>query len=102
MSNFDNFDIHQMSPKLAQRWHFACIFYCKKIFVLGSLDYAKNVKRYLFFGHPIYSTTRKLQWKKRKEIAIKKENHSEILMMIIIQTIAVCRVINYSFIIISC
>ena len=54
MSNFDNFDIHQMSPKLAQRWHFACIFYCKKIFVLGSLDYAKNVKRYLFFGHPIH------------------------------------------------
>ena len=53
MSNFDNFDIHQMSPKLAQRWHFACIFYCKKIFVLGSLDYAKIVKRHLFFGHPI-------------------------------------------------
>ena len=53
MSNFDNFDIHQMSPKLAQRWHFACIFYYKKIFDLGSLDYAKNVKRYLFFGHPI-------------------------------------------------
>ena len=59
MSNFDNFDIHQMSPKLAQRWHFACIFYCKKIFVLGSLDYAKNVKRYLFFGHPIWGGQKK-------------------------------------------
>ena len=57
MSKFDNFDIHQMSPKLAQRWHFVCNFYCKKIIVLGSLDYAINAKRHLFFGHPISTTT---------------------------------------------
>ena len=70
MSNFDNFDIHQMSPKLAQRWHFACIFYCKKIFVLGSLDYAKNVKRYLFFGHPIdRQTDRQTEITDRRRLA---------------------------------
>ena len=57
MSNFDNFDIHQMSPKLAQRWHFVGNFYCKKIFALGSIDYAKNAKRHLFFGHPISIAT---------------------------------------------
>ena len=31
MSNFDNFDIHQISPKPAQRWHFVSDFYCKKV-----------------------------------------------------------------------
>ena len=48
MSNFDNFDIHQMSPKFAQRWLFVCNFYCIKISFLGSLDYAKNAKRQFF------------------------------------------------------
>ena len=47
MSNFDNFDIHQMSPKFAQRWHFFRNLYCKKISILGSLDYAKIAKRLL-------------------------------------------------------
>ena len=45
MSNFDNFDIDQISSKLAQRWHFVSNFHWKKNFILGSLDDAKNAKR---------------------------------------------------------
>ena len=53
MSNFDNFDMYKISPKLVQRWNFVCNFYCKKIYILGSLDNAKNAKGQLCFGHPI-------------------------------------------------
>ena len=45
MSNFDNFDIDQISSKFAQRLHFICYFYCKKISILSGLDNAKNAKR---------------------------------------------------------
>ena len=55
MSDFDNFDIHQISSKLAQRWLFVCSFCCKKSFVLGSFDNAENAKRQFFLGHPIYT-----------------------------------------------
>ena len=54
MCHFDNFDIDQIASKLAQRWNFVHSFYCKKISVLDSFDNAKNAKRHLFFGHPIY------------------------------------------------
>ena len=48
MSNFDNFDIHQISSKLGQRWLFVCSFHCRKSFVLGSFDNAENAKRQFF------------------------------------------------------
>ena len=54
MCHFDNFDIDQIASKLAQRWNFVHSFYCKKISVLDSFDNAKNAKRHLFFGHPIF------------------------------------------------
>ena len=41
MSNFDNFDIVQISSKLAQRYHFVCNFHCKNYSILGSLDNAE-------------------------------------------------------------
>ena len=53
MSNISNFDVGQMSSKIAQIEYFVCNFYCKKIFVLGSLDDAENAKCLLFFDHPI-------------------------------------------------
>ena len=49
MSNIDNFDIDQMSSKFAQREHFVCNFYCKKISILGSLLDAENAKCLLFY-----------------------------------------------------
>ena len=49
MSNIDNFDIDQMSSKFAQRQYFASYFYCKKNFILGSLDDAENAKYLVFF-----------------------------------------------------
>ena len=49
MSNFDNFDIDQISSKFAQRWPFVCNFYCKKIFILGSFDNTENAKRQFFW-----------------------------------------------------
>ena len=49
MSNFDNFDIDQISSKLAQRWHFVSNFHCKKTFVLGSIDIARNAKTQFFW-----------------------------------------------------
>ena len=55
MCHFDNFDIDQIASKLAQRWNFVHSFYCKKISVLDSFDNAKNAKRHLFFGHPIWN-----------------------------------------------
>ena len=55
MSNFDNFDINQISSKFAQRWHFIFYFYCKKNSILSGLDNAKNAKRQFFLGHPIYT-----------------------------------------------
>ena len=54
MSNFDNFDIDQISSKFAQRQPFVYNFYCKKIFILGSFDNTENGKRQFFMGHPIY------------------------------------------------
>ena len=48
MSYFDNFDIDQISSKLAQRWHFVSNFHCKKNFTLGGLDDAKNAKSFFF------------------------------------------------------
>ena len=55
MSNFDNFDINQISSKFAQRWPFVCNFYCKNFFILGSFDDTENAKRQFFLGHPIPS-----------------------------------------------
>ena len=55
MCHFDNFDIDQIASKLAQRWNSVHSFYCKNISVLDSFDNAKNAKRHLFFGHPIYT-----------------------------------------------
>ena len=53
MSNFDNFDIDQISSKFAQRKHFICYFYSKKISILSGLDNTENAKRQFFLGHPI-------------------------------------------------
>ena len=71
MFNFDNFDIHQISPKLAQRWHFVCSFCCKKNFTLGSLDKAKNAKRQFFFGHLISNSKSLKQDNVSCELAVK-------------------------------
>ena len=48
MSNFDNFEIDQMSSKFAWKSFFVPYSHYKKITILGSLDNAKNVKRQLF------------------------------------------------------
>ena len=53
MSNFDDFDSHQISWKLAQRWRFVFAFYCKFFFFLGNQDCFKNTKWNLFENHPI-------------------------------------------------
>ena len=42
MSNFDNFDIVQISSKFAQRYHFVSNLNCKIFSILSSLDNAKN------------------------------------------------------------
>ena len=43
-----NFDIDKISSKLAQKGHFVCNFYYKKIFILGSLNNTKNTKEQSF------------------------------------------------------
>ena len=52
MSNFDNFDIDQMSSKFAQIQFFVSYFHYKKISILGSLDNAENCQKTTFFGTP--------------------------------------------------
>ena len=54
MSDFDNFDIHQMSLNFAQRQYFIRNFYCKKISILGSLNDAENENLHFFIVHPIF------------------------------------------------
>ena len=55
MSNFDDFDIHQMSSNFAERYYFVCNFYCKNFFIVGSLDDAENENLHFFIDHPISS-----------------------------------------------
>ena len=52
MSNFDNFDIDQMSSKFAQIYFFVSYFHHRKISILGSLDNAENSQKTTFFGTP--------------------------------------------------
>ena len=54
MSSFDNFDIDQISSKLAQREYFVSSYCCKKIFVPASLDSAENVKWNFFMNYPLW------------------------------------------------
>jgi len=54
MSNFNNFDIDQMSSKLAQRWHFVSNFHCKKIIIIIQL---KTPKDSFFWTPDIKSVT---------------------------------------------
>ena len=63
MSNFDNFDIDQISSKLAQRNYLTCNFYRKKIYILYSLDNAKNPKWKLFLNHPIFVLFALILWR---------------------------------------
>ena len=49
----NNFDIDQISLKLAKRWHFVYKIICKKILILGSRDNTENAKRQ-FFGDTQY------------------------------------------------
>ena len=57
MSNFDNFDIDQMPSQFAQRSYFVSYFYCKKIYMIGSLDNAENAKRNFFLTTLFQLTT---------------------------------------------
>ena len=52
MSNFDNFDIDQISSKFAQIKFFVSYFHNKKNFILGSLNNAENCQKTTFFGTP--------------------------------------------------
>ena len=52
MLNINNFDIDRMSSKFAQRYYFFCILYCKKNFILGSLNGAENANCLLFYCPP--------------------------------------------------
>ena len=52
MSNFDNFDIVQISSKFAQRYHFVCNFNCKIFSILSSLDNAENAWSTTFYESP--------------------------------------------------
>ena len=60
MSNFDNFDIVQISSKLAQRYHFVCKFNCKNFSILGSLDLLKLLSHQLFMNHPISTKSKRV------------------------------------------
>jgi len=53
-SDFDNFDIDQMSSNFAQRQHFVYNLHCKKISFVGSLDNAENAILHFFIVHLIY------------------------------------------------
>ena len=55
MSDFDNFDIDQMSSNFAQRKCFVCNSYCKKISFVSSLEDAENAILHFFIVHPISS-----------------------------------------------
>ena len=56
MSNFDDFDIDQISWKPAQRKPFAFAFYSKIFFFLGNQEGSRNTKWNLFKNHPIHTT----------------------------------------------
>ena len=43
-----NFDIDQMPSKFTQSLYFVPYSYCKKIYMIGSLDNAENAKRNFF------------------------------------------------------
>ena len=48
MSNFDNFDIDQISSNVAQRKYLVCNLYHIKIFILNCLDNTKNANENIF------------------------------------------------------
>ena len=54
MSDFDNFDIDQMSSNFAQRQYFVYNFHCKKNSFVSSLEDAKNAILHFFIVHPIF------------------------------------------------
>ena len=53
MCDLDNFDIGQISPKLAQRQYFVYNFYYKKVSIVGSLNNAENCLKTLFLRTPV-------------------------------------------------
>ena len=76
MSNYDNFDIDQISSKLAQIWHYVCFFRCEKFFILGSFDNTENTKRQLF-GTPNIRLNKELRERKRRAKKTEKVKRKE-------------------------
>ena len=68
MSNFDNFDIDQISSKFAQRWPFVCNFCGRNFFILCSFDDTENAKRQFFGGHPIKTANIYIRGKSKKSV----------------------------------